>query len=155
MNYWLLKTEPDVFGIDDLAALGKLAEPWNGIRNYQARNIIRDQIKTDDLALIYHSSCKNVGVAGIGKVVSEAYVDPDQFDPESVYFDAKSSPEKPKWFRFDLRFVKKFSAIVSLPEIKSNPELANMVLLKQGRLSVQPVKDNEWKLICQLAQRKS
>lgn len=151
MAYWLLKTEPDEYSIDDLQGEAKGFEPWNGIRNYQARNIMRDQIKLDDLAFIYHSSCKEVGVAGIAKVVKEAYPDPAQFETQSKYFDAKASEDKPRWYCVDVTFVKKFHRVVSLKEIKAHPELSEMVLVKQGRLSIQPVTPAEWELICQMA----
>lgn len=151
MAYWLLKTEPDEFSIDDLMKLGKKSEPWNGIRNFQARNIMRDKIKVGDEAFIYHSSCKAVGIAGTAKVVKAAYPDPEQFDPASKYFDVKATQDKPRWYCIDVCFTQKFSQVVSLKMIKSMPELSEMVLVKQGRLSVQPVATNEWKLIGRLA----
>ena len=152
MAYWLLKTEPDEFSIDDLKQIDTDYEPWDGIRNYQARNIIRDQIQLGDEVFIYHSSCKNVGVAGIGKVVKSAYPDPSQFDPESKYFDAKSTVDNPRWFCVGVNFVKKFSSIISLAEIKKHPALTEMTLVKQGRLSIQPVTENEWQVICHMSQ---
>lgn len=151
MAYWLLKTEPDEFSIDDLRAVGIKGEPWDGIRNYQARNIMRDQIKIGDMAFIYHSSCKNVGVVGVAEIIKEAYDDPAQFSPESKYFDAKATLEKPRWVCVDVKFVSQFDEIVSLKTIKQTPQLSSMKLVTQGRLSVQPVTTKEWRVINQLA----
>lgn len=145
MNYWLFKSEPDEFGIDDLAACQR--ERWDGIRNYQARNLLRDQVAVGDQVLLYHSSCKHVGVAGIAEVVAAAYPDPLQFDPDSKYFDAKSSPDQPRWISVDIAFVKKFARVLPLQTIKAMPQLRDMVLVKQGRLSVQPVREDEWQAI--------
>ncbi len=146
-SYWLFKTEPDEFSIDDLQQ--RQSERWDGIRNYQARNLLRDQVRVGDQVLIYHSSCKLVGVAGIAKVVTEPYPDPLQFDPDSAYFDDKSSPDKPRWVSVDIAFVKKFAAVLPLQTIKAMPQLSEMVLVKQGRLSVQPVTAAEWQTILQ------
>ena len=151
MAYWLFKSEPDEFGIDDLAALGKTPEPWDGIRNYQARNILRDKVAEGDEVLIYHSSCKLVGVAGTGKVARAAYPDPDQFDPESKYFDPKASDDNVRWYCVDVVFGEKFAEVLPLKAIKAMPGLEDMVLLKQGRLSVQPVTANEWRQILNAA----
>ncbi|WP_444994461.1 EVE domain-containing protein [Aliikangiella sp. IMCC44359] len=151
MAYWLLKTEPDEFSIDDLMKLGKKPEPWNGIRNFQARNIMRDKVKVGDEAFIYHSSCKVVGIAGTAKVVKAAYPDPEQFDPESKYFDVKATQNAPRWYCIDVCFTQKFPQVIALKMIKSMSELSEMVLVKQGRLSVQPVTTSEWKLIGSLA----
>ena len=150
MAYWLLKTEPDEFGIDDLEALAGQPEPWNGIRNYQARNILRDRVAAGDKAFIYHSSCKQVGIAGSATVVRAAYPDPDQFDPASKYYDPKASHDAPRWYCVDVVFEQKFPRIIPLAELKRQPELEDMVLLKQGRLSVQPVTDKEWHRIMEL-----
>lgn len=144
MNYWLLKTEPNEFSIDDLQALGPGIEPWDGIRNYQARNILRDDIKKGDLAFIYHSSCKLVGVAGVAKVVEEAYPDPAQFNPKSKYYDPKSTKETPRWVCIGVTFVERFKEVIPLAEIKQIPSLSAMVLVNRGRLSVQPVRPDEW-----------
>ncbi|MGY0587354.1 MAG: EVE domain-containing protein, partial [Paraglaciecola chathamensis] len=108
MQYWLFKTEPDAFSIDDLAARPNQTEHWDGIRNYQARNFLRDQVKQGDKVFIYHSSCKEVGIAGLAEVVKEAYPDHTQFDPESHYYDPKSSPENPRWVMVDVTFIEKF-----------------------------------------------
>ncbi len=147
MAYWLLKSEPDEFGIDDLQALGDTPEPWDGIRNYQARNILRDRIAVGDEAFIYHSSCKHVGIAGTARVVRSSYPDPDQFDPESKYFDPKASSDNVRWYCVDVVFQEKFERLIPLAELKQAPGLEEMVLLKQGRLSVQPVTAAEWRLI--------
>lgn len=151
MRHWLFKTEPDEFGIDDLAALAGRPEPWNGIRNYQARNILRDEVARGDEVFIYHSSCKQVGIAGTARVCRAAYPDPDQFDPGSRYFDPKSKTGDPRWFCVDVVFDRKFDRLIPLSELKQQPGLENMVLLKQGRLSVQPVTAAQWRIILQLA----
>lgn len=153
MAYWLLKTEPDEFGIDDLAAMDQQPEPWDGIRNYQARNILRDKVAVGDQVLIYHSSCKLVGVAGTGKVVQAAYPDPDQFNPESKYYDPKAGEDNVRWYRVDVVFGEKFPQVLALKTIKAMPGLEDMVLLKQGRLSVQPVTTKEWQQIVKAARR--
>lgn len=151
MNYWLFKSEPDELGIDDLAAAGVLR--WDGIRNYQARNLLRDEVAVGDQVLIYHSSCKEVGVAGIAEVVSAPYPDPLQFDPESPYYDPKSPADNPRWVSVDIAFVEKFARVLRLQTIKAMPELAAMVLIRQGRLSVQPVQAPEWRAIIAAAPR--
>lgn len=146
-QYWLFKAEPDVYGIDHLAAAPNKTGRWDGIRNYQARNFLRDQIKLGDEVFIYHSSCKNVGIVGIAKVVKTAYPDPTQFDPESDYYDPKSPPENPRWISVDIQLTQVFPRLISLAEIKAQPALENMVLIRQGRLSTQPVTSDEWKYI--------
>lgn len=151
MAYWLFKSEPDEFGIDDLEVLGGRPEPWNGIRNYQARNLLRDRVAVGDEVLIYHSSCKTVGVAGTGRVVRAGYPDPDQFNPESRYYDPKASKDNVRWYCVDVVFGEKFPAVLPLKSLKQMPGLENMVLLKQGRLSVQPVTAAEWRLILRAA----
>ena len=150
MAYWLFKTEPDEFSIDDLAGLKGRPEPWNGIRNYQARNLLRDQVRAGDQVFIYHSSCRRVGIAGIAEVVRAAYPDPDQFNPESKYFDPGAGLEEPRWFCVDVVFRRKFPRLIPLAALKRQAALADMVLLKQGRLSVQPVTAEEWQLILRL-----
>ena len=150
MNYWLFKSEPSEFSIDDLKNVKK-PEPWDGIRNYQARNLLRDEVKLNDSVLIYHSSCKDIGVAGTAKVVKEAYPDPAQFNPESHYFDPKANSDNPRWYCVDVTFESKFQQIISLKVIKETPELADMVLVKRGRLSIQPVTKSEWRLINKMA----
>lgn len=151
MAFWLFKSEPDEYSIDHLQGEIDSIGRWDGIRNYQARNLIRDQIQPDDQVLFYHSSCKNVGVAGTAKVVSTPYPDPLQFDPESKYYDPKSSPENPRWVCVDIQYQRHCNRFVPLSEIKQCQELEDMVLVKQGRLSIQPVKNSEWKTIMKLA----
>ena len=152
MSYWLLKTEPDEFSIDDLEA-NKGAEMWDGIRNYQARNILRDDIQVGDKALIYHSSCKNVGVAGVASVVRSAYPCPRQFKASDKYFDEKSTKDNPRWFVIDVAFEEKFTSVLPLKQIKQEPTLSEMVLVRQGRLSVQPVSAKEFNTIIRLAKQ--
>lgn len=146
-NYWLFKAEPHIYGIDHLAAAPNKTGRWDGIRNYQARNFLRDQVALNDEVFIYHSSCKNVGIVGTAKVVKTAYPDPTQFNPESDYYDPKSTQEKPRWVSVDIKLAKVFSRLIPLAEIKAQPQLENMVLVKQSRLSTQPVTEEEWKLI--------
>lgn len=146
MAYWLFKTEPDTFSIDTLRT--QKVSCWEGVRNYQARNMMRDQIKMGDLVLIYHSSCKKVGVAGIAKVVREAYSDHFSFDPESDYYDPKSTPDSPRWVMVDIEFVRKTERLIPLSVMKAMPELENMPLVKKGnRLSIMPVSEQEWSAI--------
>lgn len=150
MNFWLFKTEPDVFGIDHLQARPNQTEMWDGVRNYQARNFLRDQVKLGDLVFIYHSSCKNIGIAGIAEVVREAYPDPTQFNPESKYFDPKSSPENPRWVALDIRFKQKFADVLALKTIKQIPQITELGLVKKGhRLSIMPVTAEEWQVLLQ------
>jgi predicted RNA-binding protein with PUA-like domain len=146
-HYWLFKAEPHIYGIDHLNAAPKKTGRWDGIRNYQARNFLRDQVALGDEVFIYHSSCKNIGIVGTAKVVKTAYPDPTQFDPESNYYDPKSTPENPRWVSVDIQVTKTFPRIISLAEIKAQNELQNMVLVKQGRLSTQPVTPEEWNFI--------
>ncbi|WP_334014428.1 EVE domain-containing protein [Alteromonas sp. S167] len=145
MAYWLFKTEPDAFSIDDLASRPNQTEPWDGVRNYQARNFLRDDIALGDLVYIYHSSCKNVGIAGVAEVVKAGYPDTTQFDPESKYFDPKSDPATPRWFRVDVKFVEKFEKVLALSDIKQMQGITELPLVKKGgRLSVMPVTEQEW-----------
>lgn len=152
MAYWLFKSEPDDYSIEDLQTETAGFAVWDGIRNYQARNFLRDDVAVGDGVLFYHSSCKNVGVVGTARVVRDAYPDPAQFDPESRYFDPKASHEVPRWFCVDVTFDAAFDRLVALSELREIPELADMVLLNRGRLSVQPVTDSEWDLITSLGQ---
>lgn len=153
MAYWLFKTEPEECSIDDFARAPDKAIVWEGVRNYQARNMLRDQVKQDDLVFIYHSSCKLIGVAGIAKVVRSAYPDPSQFDNTSVYFDAKSSPDAPRWVAVDLVFVEKLPAIITLDKMKSSAKLYGLPLVQKGsRLSVMPVTEPQWQTILQLGE---
>lgn len=146
-SYWLFKAEPHIYGIDHLNAAPRKTGRWDGIRNYQARNFLRDQVALGDEVFIYHSSCKHIGIVGTAKVVKTAYPDPTQFDPESNYYDPKSTPENPRWVSVDIQVTKTFPQIISLADIKAQPELENMVLVKQGRLSTQPVTKAEWDFI--------
>ena len=150
MAYWLLKTEPKECSIEDLAAAPMRAFVWEGVRNYQARNFLR-QMQPGDEALIYHSSCKEIGVAGIASIVRAAYPDPAQFDHHSPYFDGKSVRESPRWDAVDVRFVRRFSGILPLEDLKALPALEDFALVKKGnRLSVMPVTASEWQAICSL-----
>lgn len=151
MGYWLFKSEPSEYSIDDLECEPEGFTVWEGIRNYQARNILRDEVKKGDRVLFYHSSCKLVGVAGTGKVVRSAYPDPFQFDKRSKYFDAKSTQVNPRWVAVDVAFENKFDAPVSLKAMKADVALKDMVLLRQGRLSVQPVRKKEFERILEMA----
>ncbi len=147
MNYWLMKSEPDVFGIDHLAAAPGKSAAWWGVRNYQARNFMRDQMKLGDRAFFYHSSCPEPGIVGIAQVSRLAYPDETQFERNGKYFDPKASRDMPRWFNVDVRLVKK-TRLVSLAELRSHPELASMVILKRGnRLSITPVEPREWEFI--------
>lgn len=146
-NYWLFKAEPHIYGIEHLLAAPQKTGRWDGIRNYQARNFLRDQVALNDEVLIYHSSCKNVGIVGTAKVVRTAYPDPTQFNPESPYYDPKSTPENPRWVSVDIKVQKAFKELIPLATIKAQPALANMVLIKQSRLSTQPVSKDEWDYI--------
>ncbi|MDH4055927.1 MAG: EVE domain-containing protein [Gammaproteobacteria bacterium] len=149
MAYWLMKSEPDVFSIDDLASAGR--EKWDGIRNYQARNMMRDDMKIGDEILFYHSSCKEPGVTGIARVASAPYADPTQFDRTSKYFDAKSDVKNPRWILVDVEFVRKLSRTISLAEIKADKKLESMILNRRGnRLSIMPVEKKHWTRILSL-----
>lgn len=146
MGYWLMKSEPDAYGIDDLERDGR--EPWDGIRNYQVRNMIRDDMQIGDEALFYHSRVKEPAAVGLMKIVSEAYPDPTQFDANSKYFDAKSDPENPRWLLRDVEFIRKLERPITLHELKANPHLEGFTLTKKGnRLSIFPVADEHWDLI--------
>ena len=148
MNRWLMKTEPDTFSIDDLKRVK--VEPWNGVRNYQARNHIRAMNK-GDAVLIYHSSCAVPGVAGIGEVASAPYPDPTQFDPKSDYFDAGSDRAEPRWSLVDVRYKRKLKRVITLDEIKALRNLGDFALTRRGnRLSVLPVTEAQWKAILTL-----
>jgi len=153
MNYWLMKSEPEVFGIDDLAKRPKKTEPWDGVRNYQARNMMRDQMRRGDLAFFYHSNCEPPGIVGVMEVVREGYPDPTQFDPRSKYHDPKSDPDNPRWYLVDVRLKKRFGRLVSLAELREQaPALGDFALLRKGnRLSVMPVTEAAWQHILALA----
>ena len=152
MNYWLFKSEPDVFGIDHLAAKPNATEHWDGVRNYQARNFMR-AMQVGDQAFFYHSNCDPPGIVGIVEVVREAYPDHSAWNPESKYFDPASSPDKPRWFMVDVRLVRKLPRLVSLAELRDNPALVEMPLVRRGnRLSVMPVSAQAWGVILDMAQ---
>lgn len=154
MNHWLFKSEPDAFGIDDLAARPDQTEHWDGVRNYQARNFLRDAVQVGDLVFIYHSSCKNVGIAGLAEVVRAGYPDHTQFDPESGYYDPRSDPDNPRWFMVDVQFRQKFAQVLPLKAIKAMPEITELGLVKKGnRLSVMPVSEAEFAILRQVAER--
>lgn len=145
---WLMKSEPDVFSIDDLAK--KKTEGWNGVRNYEARNFMKS-MAAGDRVLFYHSNAAPSGVAGTAEVSRTAYPDPTQFDPKSDYFEPRATPDAPVWFQVDLRFVSKLPRLVPLDELRGTPALAGMALFKRSRLSVIPVTAAEWKIIVGLA----
>lgn len=151
MQYWLMKSEPDVFSIADLAQRPGQTEPWDGVRNYQARNFMRE-MRLGDQVLFYHSNAKPSGIAGIAEIVGTARPDPAQFNPESPYFDAKASVDKPRWDLVEVKFVRAFAEVLPLAELKTMPELAEMLLVQKGsRLSVMPVTAAEWRAIVERA----
>ena len=152
MNYWLMKSEPDVYGIDDLMAQPDQTDHWDGIRNYQARNFMRDQMKMGDKAFFYHSNCKEPGVVGTMSICREAYTDHTQFDANEKYYDPKSDPDNPRWIMVNLRFEQKFGRTITLKELRGEPALAEMRLLARGnRLSIMPVTKDEWDHIMGMA----
>jgi len=147
MRYWLMKSEPSDCSIDDLAALPDQTVAWYGVRNYQARNFMRDQMTVGDGVLFYHSNCKEPGIAGIAKVSSTSYPDATQFNRKSKYYDPKATQEQPRWFNVDVRLVKKI-ALIPIEELRKHPELERMRTLQRGnRLSITPVDPAEWKFI--------
>ena len=146
MNYWLMKSEPDVFGIDDLKKVKN--EPWDGVRNYQARNMMRDDMKKGDLVFFYHSNTDVPGIVGIMEVVKEGYPDHTAFDPEAKYYDPKSDPDNPRWYMVDVKFKKKLKRTISLAELKETAEIEDMPLVRKGnRLSIMPVTKQQWDFI--------
>ena len=150
MRHWLIKSEPDVFGIGDLAKVKR--EPWSGVRNYQARNYMWKDMKAGDLALFYHSNAKPPGVTGIARVVGEPYPDPTQFDEKSEYYDPKSKPENPRWWLHDFEFVSKFKEMLTLEALKADSVLSEMMVCQKGtRLSITPVDPLHYKRACKLA----
>ena len=147
MGYWLLKTEPGTFGIDHLAALPRRTSPWDGVRNYQARNFMRDQMQVGDLAFFYHSSCPEPGIAGIVRVSKAAYPDASQFDRKSPYYDAKATRDAPRWLNVEVTLVEK-TRLVPLAELRGEAALSGMrVLQRANRLSITPVDPREWSFI--------
>ncbi|WP_114238955.1 EVE domain-containing protein [Dyella sp. C9] len=148
-QYWLMKSEPDAFSIDDLKRKGQ--EPWDGVRNYQARNFMRDGMRVGDKVFFYHSNCDEPGIVGIAEVATDAYPDPSQFDPKSKYFDAASSRNNPRWTLVEVKFVKKLEHTITLKQLQADPKLVEMPLVRKGnRLSVMPVGAAEWRHILTL-----
>lgn len=149
-RYWLMKSEPHVYGLDDLKADGSTL--WDGVRNYQARNFMRDDMKLGDLVLYYHSNSKPPGVVGLAKVSKEGYPDPTQFDADSKYYDAKATKEKPRWILVDLEYLDHFSTLVSLEDMKEEDDLDGMLVIRKGqRLSIQPVEPHHFMKVCAMA----
>ncbi|MEW6776836.1 MAG: EVE domain-containing protein [Bdellovibrionota bacterium] len=149
-QYWLMKSEPDVFSFEDLKKAHKQTTFWDGVRNYEARNFLRDKIKKGDGVLYYHSNAEPSGVAGLAVVVKEGYPDPTQFDPKDDHYDADSKKDEPRWYGVDVQYGEAFKKMVTLEDIRKTPALKNMMLLKRGRLSVTPVTPEEWKIILKL-----
>jgi predicted RNA-binding protein with PUA-like domain len=144
MQYWLMKSEPDVFGIDDLQKVG--VEPWDGVRNYQARNMLRDQMQVGDQVFFYHSNCDVPGIVGIAEITTQGYPDDTALNPEAKYFDPKSDPQNPRWYRVDVKFLRKLKRTISLHELREQTSLENMPLVRKGcRLSIMPVTPEEWR----------
>ncbi len=151
MRHWLLKSEPDVFSFDDLKSRPKKTEPWNGVRNYQVRNYLRDDMKVGDLGFFYHSSCPEPGIPGVVEIVSAARPDPSAFDPESDYHDPKSDPANPRWLEIDVAWRADFREFVSLAHLREVSELAELLILRRGnRLSITPVEAKHFAKICRL-----
>lgn len=153
MQYWLLKSEPDAFSIDDLVNAPKQTTGWDGVRNYQVRNFMRDQMKIGDQALLYHSSCAQPGVAGVVSIIKGAHPDPTQFDHKHHHYDAASKVDEPRWLMVDIKLVRKLKRVITLDELRRHhdAELKNLLILKRGnRLSVTPVDKSEWQFILSL-----
>lgn len=151
MHYWLMKSEPNAFSIDDLKKRPDQTEHWDGVRNYQARNMMRDQMKIGDQVFFYHSNCEVPGIVGIMEVVREGYPDHTAFDPRSKYFDPKSDPQNPRWIMVDIKYLRHTRRIISLAELKNCETLENMQLVRKGnRLSIMPVTLTEWHDILKL-----
>lgn len=145
MAYWLMKSEPEEFSIDNLKSRPKRTEPWDGVRNYQARNMLRDEMRKGDHVYFYHSNCETPGIAGIAKVSREGYPDPTAFDPKDKHFDPKSNPDEPRWFLVDVQFVRKLKRVIPLSELKAEPALKDLPLVRRGnRLSIMPVTKKQW-----------
>jgi predicted RNA-binding protein with PUA-like domain len=155
MNYWLMKSEPAEVSVDDALAAARSTVPWTGVRNYQARNFMRDQMRVGDGVLFYHSSCAEPGVVGIARVASTPYPDPTQFDPKSPYHDPASKPEEPRWTLVDVQVLRK-TRNLTLPELRADPQLEELLVLKKGnRLSITPVEPRHWKRILKLLDQPS
>jgi len=150
MKYWLMKSEPEEVSVDDALAAPKQTVPWTGVRNYQARNFMRDEMREGDGVLFYHSSCAEPGIVGIARVASTPYPDPTQFDAKSKYYDPKSKKEEPRWMLVDVQMLKK-TRTLGLPELRETPSLEDMVVLRRGnRLSITPVEPKHWKAILKM-----
>jgi predicted RNA-binding protein with PUA-like domain len=151
VGFWLFKSEPDVFGIDDLAAQPDQTDHWDGVRNYQARNFMRDQMSVGDQGFFYHSNTKEPGIVGLIEIARAAYPDHTAFDREDPHYDPKSDPDNPRWYMVDVRFVRKFARTITLTELKQRPELSGFPLVRKGnRLSVMPVEPEHWNFILSL-----
>lgn len=151
MKYWLMKSEPECFGIEDLKMRPRQTECWDGVRNYQARNMMRDEMQVGDLVFFYHSNCKIPGIAGIAKIVKSAYTDHTQFDPENEHYDPKATRENPRWVMVDVKFEKQFDTVISLDSLRENPKLKEMPLLRKGnRLSITPVSKAQWEAVLRM-----
>jgi len=150
-KYWLFKSEPDVFSFADLAASPGKTAPWDGVRNFQARNFLRDEVKPGDQVLFYHSRIQPPCIVGIAEVVREAYPDPTAWDPTSPYSDSRSTPEKPLWYAVDVRWTREFASPVTLPMLKSDPALEELLVIRKGmRLSIQPVSEQHFQRIMEI-----
>lgn len=151
MNYWLMKSEPNAFSIDDLKNMPDQTEHWDGVRNYQARNMMRDDMKIGDQVFFYHSNCDVPGIVGMMEVVREGYPDHTAFDPQSKYFDPKSDPQNPRWIMVDIKYIRHTNRVISLAELKECEMLENMQLVRKGnRLSIMPISTDEWNYILTL-----
>lgn len=151
MNFWLMKSEPSEFSIDDLLNRPQQTEHWDGVRNYQARNMMRDDMKAGDQVFFYHSNCDEPGIVGLVEIVREGYPDFFAFDPEDKHYDPKSDPQNPRWMMVDVKFVEKFSRTISLRELKTYPQLEEFPLVRRGnRLSIMPVSKQQWDFILTL-----
>ena len=151
MNYWLMKSEPNAFSIDDLQQMPQQTEHWDGVRNYQARNMMRDDMRIGDQVFFYHSNCATPGIAGVMEVVRESYPDHTAFDPQDKHFDPKSDPEKPRWFMVDIKYIRHTRRVIPLAELKEQGELESMPLVRKGnRLSIMPVTQHEWEYILRI-----
>lgn len=151
MAYWLMKTEPDVFSIDDLEKKPLQTEHWDGVRNYQARNMMRDEMRVGDQIFFYHSNCADPGIVGVAEIVREGYPDFTAFDPEHIHYDMKSKQSEPTWFMVDVRFVRKLVRTIGLKELKGRTDLGDLALVRRGnRLSIMPVSEEQWQTILSL-----
>ncbi len=151
MAYWLMKSEPNEFSIDDLSNRPEQIEPWDGVRNYQARNMLKDQMQLGDQAFFYHSNCDIPGIVGIVEIVRTGYPDDKAFDPHDKHYDPKSLPENPRWYRVDVKFGRKLARTISLKQLKEHPDLVDLQLVQRGnRLSIMPLTPRQWQIILAL-----